>query len=72
MEKQESMPLGVVVEWRRIDHPWKDHDWRPVAVIAGALVLVLVPHPWTWPAALLCTDILLTATSLLISKRGAR
>lgn len=36
MEKQETMPLGVVVEWRRVDHPWKDHDWRPVAVIAGA------------------------------------
>lgn len=36
MDKQESVPLGVVVEWRRIDHPWKDHDWRPVAVIAGA------------------------------------
>lgn len=36
MEKQETMPLGVVVEWRRVEHPWKDHDWRPVAVIAGA------------------------------------
>lgn len=36
MEKQESVPLGVVVEWRHVDHPWKDHDWRPVAVIPGA------------------------------------
>jgi len=36
MDKQESMPLGIVVEWRRIENPWKDHDWRPVAVIAGA------------------------------------
>lgn len=36
MEKTETMPLGVVIEWRRIDHPWKDHDWRPVAVIPGA------------------------------------
>lgn len=39
MEKTESVPLGVVLEWRRVDHPWKDHDWRPVAVIAGAPAL---------------------------------
>lgn len=46
MEKNESMPLGVVVERRRVDHPWKDHDWRPVAVIPGAPALD--PHgPWT-------------------------
>ena len=36
MEKNESMPLGVVIERRRVDHPWKDHDWRPVGVIPGA------------------------------------
>jgi hypothetical protein len=36
MEKTESMPLGVVIEWRRIEHPWKDHEWRPVAVMPGA------------------------------------
>lgn len=39
MDQQESLPLGVVVEWRRVDHPWKDHDWRPVAVFAGAPAL---------------------------------
>ena len=39
MEKSESIPLGVVVEWRHVDHPWKDHDWRPVAVIPGAPAL---------------------------------
>jgi hypothetical protein len=32
----QSIPLGVVVERRRIDHPWQDHEWRPVAVIPGA------------------------------------
>lgn len=42
-----------------------------IAAIA-VLVLVLVPHPWTVPAALLCTGVLLTTLSLLISKRGAR
>ena len=46
MEKTESMPLGVVIEWRRIEHPWKDHEWRPVAVIPGAPPLD--PRgPWT-------------------------
>lgn len=36
MEKNESLPLGVVIERRQVDHPWKDHDWRPVGVIPGA------------------------------------
>src|SRR3546814_13412060 len=41
-----TLPLGVVLEWRRVDHPWKDHDWRPVAVIPGAPPLD--PRgPWT-------------------------
>lgn len=36
MEKNETMPLGVVIERRRSDHPWLDFVWRPVAVIPGA------------------------------------
>lgn len=36
MTRKESMPLGVVLERRAIDHPWEDHAWRPVAVIPGA------------------------------------
>jgi hypothetical protein len=36
MKHQESLPLGIVLERRRIDNPWKDFDWRPVAVIPGA------------------------------------
>ncbi len=36
MKDQESLPLGVVLERRRIDNPWEDFDWRPVAVIPGA------------------------------------
>lgn len=31
-----TMPLGVVVERREIDHPWQDYDWHTVAVIPGA------------------------------------
>ncbi len=32
----ESLSLGLVLERRRLDHPWQDHAWRPVAVISGA------------------------------------
>lgn len=35
-ERMQSIPIGVVVERRRIDHPWQDHEWLPVAVIPGA------------------------------------
>lgn len=46
MEKNETMPLGVVIERRRSDHPWIDYTWRPVEVIPGAPPLD--PHgPWT-------------------------
>lgn len=33
---KDSMSVGVVVERRRIDNPWQDYSWRPVAVIPGA------------------------------------
>lgn len=33
---QESLPLGVVVERRKVDTPWKVHSWRPVTIFAGA------------------------------------
>jgi len=36
MGKQETMPLGIVLERRRLDHPWKDRAWVPVGVIPGA------------------------------------
>ena len=31
----ESLPLGLVLERRRLDHPWQDYAWRPVAVFPG-------------------------------------
>jgi hypothetical protein len=34
--KQVTVPLGIVLERRRLDHPWKDHAWVPVDVIPGA------------------------------------
>jgi len=39
MNNQETLPLGIVVERRRVAHPWKDFDWRPVTVIPGAPAL---------------------------------
>lgn len=32
----QSIPVGVVIERRRIDHPWQEYEWLPVAVIPGA------------------------------------
>ncbi len=32
----ESMPIGVVVERRELDHPWQSYAWRAVAAIPGA------------------------------------
>lgn len=39
MRNQESLPLGVVLERRKVDNPWQDYAWRPVTVIPGAAPL---------------------------------
>ena len=36
MDGQEQIMLGVVLERRAIDNPWRRHDWRAVAVVPGA------------------------------------
>jgi hypothetical protein len=36
MERSISMPLGVVIERREIDHRWQKWRWTPLAVIPGA------------------------------------
>lgn len=36
MDNQETLSLGVVLERRRVDHPWQDTAWAPVAVVPGA------------------------------------
>lgn len=36
MQRNERLPLGVVLERREIDNPWMDYAWKPVAVIPGA------------------------------------
>jgi hypothetical protein len=36
LKTTETMPLGIVIERREVDHPWQPIDWRAVAVIPGA------------------------------------
>ncbi|MCI0429733.1 MAG: DUF3305 domain-containing protein [Rhodospirillales bacterium] len=36
MRNTQTMKVGVVLERRRIDNPWQDYAWRPVAVIPAA------------------------------------
>lgn len=33
---KDTLPVGIVAERRKIDHPWQDYRWLPVAVIPGA------------------------------------
>jgi len=40
---RESMEVGIVVERRRLNNPWVDHAWAPVAVLPGAPAT----PPWT-------------------------
>ena len=35
-DKSESLPLGVVLNRRKLDSPWQDHSWRVAAVLPGA------------------------------------
>ena len=37
VEKTAEMPVGVVVERRKIDNPWQPWRWRAVAVLPGAV-----------------------------------
>ena len=36
MRDTQTLRVGVVLERRRIDNPWQEYSWRPVAVIPGA------------------------------------
>lgn len=37
MNKQETLDVGVIVERRKIDHPWQEWEWKPVGVFIGAV-----------------------------------
>jgi Protein of unknown function (DUF3305) len=36
MSSSELIELGVVIERRKIDNPWQEYSWLPVAVFTGA------------------------------------
>lgn len=36
LAKTETIRVGVVLERRRIGHPWQEFAWRPVSVFVGA------------------------------------
>lgn len=40
---REAMEIGLVVERRKLNSPWADHAWAPVAVLPGAPAA----KPWT-------------------------
>lgn len=40
---REALEVGVVVERRKLNNPWADHSWAPVAVLPGAPAAA----PWT-------------------------
>ncbi len=42
LKPTETMSAGVVLERRKIDNPWQDYAWQPVAVIPGAPPRVFV------------------------------
>lgn len=31
----EAMPVGVVMQRRRLDNRWQSHQWRPLEIVAG-------------------------------------
>jgi hypothetical protein len=35
MEKEITLPVGIVVEKKTIDHPWAEARWRPVSLLPG-------------------------------------
>jgi len=42
LEKEITVPLGVLVERRKIDHPWAEWSWKPVAVLSDPPAI----DPW--------------------------
>jgi len=40
---REAIEIGIVIERRRLKHPWADPAWLPVAVLPGAAAAA----PWT-------------------------
>ena len=43
MEQVSTLPVAVIIERRKIDHPWQSHRWQVVDILAGAPAA----KPWT-------------------------
>jgi hypothetical protein len=41
MSADAMMPVSVVIERRKSDHPWQDHTWRPIGILPRA-----APERW--------------------------
>jgi hypothetical protein len=41
MSADAVMPVSVVIERRKSDHPWQDHTWRPIGILPRA-----APERW--------------------------
>jgi Protein of unknown function (DUF3305) len=57
MSADARMPVSIIVERRKSQHPWQDHVWRPIGVLPRAN-----PERWTllvegegWAHFLACT-----------------
>lgn len=47
MEQVSTLPVAVILERRKIDHPWQSHRWQAVEILAGQPAAT----PWTQIAA---------------------
>lgn len=43
MTVSETLPIGIVVEWHRLDNPWQSERWQVVAIALDPMPL----PPWT-------------------------
>lgn len=53
MEKTQVMPVGVVVERRKVDHAWTDWSWKVIDVVPGPppvddWTVLRSGDDWTW------------------------
>ena len=53
MKNTEVLPVGIVVERRKIDHPWRDWAWKVIDIVVGSPPLedwtvLRSGEGWTW------------------------
>jgi len=53
MSNTEVLPVGIVVERRKIDHPWRDWSWRVIDIVVDSPPLddwtvLRSGEGWTW------------------------